>query len=87
MNASHSINLFKNSCHHVSTIGKALPQPYKNQQQPTTPQFVLTKRSRSKRQLSTPFTVVIRPLSTRLMKLNFHVSLSHRRNTTVSKSF
>ena len=30
------------------------------------------------------FTVVIRLFSTRLMKPNFHVSLAHRRNTTVS---
>ena len=30
------------------------------------------------------FTAVIPPLSTRLMKPNFHVSLSHRRSTTVS---
>ena len=31
MNASHSINLFTNSCHHISTNGKVPPHPHKNQ--------------------------------------------------------
>ena len=35
-------------------------------------------------QLSKSFTVIIRPLSTRLIKAKFRVSLSHRRSTTVS---
>ena len=37
-------------------------------QQPTIPLFALTKGSRSKRQLSKSFTVVIQPSSTRLIK-------------------
>ena len=37
-----------------------------------------------KRQLSKSFTVVIQPLSTRLIKPNFCFDLSHRRSTTVS---
>ena len=37
-----------------------------------------------KRMLSKPFTVVIQPLSTRLIKPNFCFHLSHRRSTTVS---
>ena len=45
--------------------------------------FALTKSWRSKRELSDSFTVVIRPLSTRLLKPYFHGSLS-RRDTTVS---
>ena len=36
------------------------------------------------RQLSDSFTMVIRLPSTRFIKPNFHVSLSHRRSTTVS---
>ena len=43
-----------------------------------------TKGKRSKHLLSKSFTVVIRPLSTRHIKPNFHVSLSQRRSTTVS---
>ena len=39
---------------------------------------------RSKRQLVKSFTLVIRVLSTYLIKPNFNVSLSHRRSTTVS---
>ena len=39
---------------------------------------------RSKRQLSKSFTVVIQPLSIRLIKPNFCFDLSHRRSTTVS---
>ena len=35
-------------------------------------------------QLSKSFTVVIQPLSTRLIKPNFCFDLSHRRSTTVS---
>ena len=35
------------------------------------------------RQLCKSFTVIIRPLSTCLIKANFHVALSHRRSTTV----
>ena len=35
------------------------------------------------RQLCKSFTVIIRPLSTCLIKANFHVVLSHRRSTTV----
>ena len=46
--------------------------------------FALTVAYRSKRQLSKSFTVVIRPLSTRSIKPNFLVSLSHRRSTTDS---
>ena len=46
--------------------------------------FALTKGQRSKRQLSKSFTVVIQPLSTRLIKLNFCFDLSHRRSTTAS---
>ena len=38
----------------------------------------------SKRQFSASFTVVIRTLSTRLIKANFHISLSHRWSTAVS---
>ena len=34
MNASHSINLFTNSCYHISINGKASPHPHKNQQHP-----------------------------------------------------
>ena len=30
MNASHSINLFTNSCYHISTNGKAPPHLHKN---------------------------------------------------------
>ena len=30
MNASHCINLFTNSCDHISTDGKALHNPHKN---------------------------------------------------------
>ena len=37
-----------------------------------------------KRQLSKSLTVVIQPLPTRLIKPNFHVSLSHQHSTTVS---
>ena len=37
-----------------------------------------------KRQLSKSFTVVIQPLSTRLIKPNFCLDLPHRRSTTVS---
>ena len=44
----------------------------------------MTKGQRSKRQLSKSFTVVIQPLSTRLIKPNFCFDLSHRRSTTVS---
>ena len=33
-NASHSINLFTNSCHHISTNSKAPPYPHNNQQHP-----------------------------------------------------
>ena len=36
-----------------------------------------------KRQLCKSFTVIIRPLSTCLIKANFHVALPHRRSTTV----
>ena len=43
-----------------------------------------TKGLRSKRQLSKSFTVVIQPLSTRLIKANFCFDFSHRRSTTVS---
>ena len=34
INASHSINLFTNSSHHISTIGKAPPHPHKSLQHP-----------------------------------------------------
>ena len=34
MNASHAINLFRNSCHHISTNGKAPPNLHKIQQYP-----------------------------------------------------
>ena len=45
---------------------------------------VITTLQRSKRQLSKSFTVVIQPLSTRLINPNFCFHLSHRRSTTVS---
>ena len=43
-----------------------------NLQHPKIPLFPLTKGWRSKCQLSKPFTVAIRPLSTRLIKPNFY---------------
>ena len=66
MNAALSMNLFTNSRHPISTNSKA-PHTYK----PTTTTislFAPTKRQRSKRQLSKSFTLVIRPVSTRLIK-------------------
>ena len=43
MNASHSTNLFANSCDHVSSNGKAPLHSYINLQHPTIPLFALTK--------------------------------------------
>ena len=47
MNAFHSINLFTNSCHHISTNGKAPPHPHKNQQHLTIPLFALHEEGRT----------------------------------------
>ena len=54
--------------------------------------FALTKRSRSKRQLSKSFTVVIQALSTRLIKPNFFIkklkqeAIHSRKTTKTDKS-
>ena len=71
MNAPHSTYLFTNSCHHISTNGKAPPHSHINLQHPTIPLFAFTKSLCSKRQLSKSFTVEIQPLSTRLINPNF----------------
>ena len=42
-NASLSTNLFTNSCHHISTNGKAPLHSHINQQHPTIPLFALMK--------------------------------------------
>ena len=52
--------------------------------QNTVSQFYFKLCLDSNHHLSKSFTAVIRPLSTRLIIPNFHVSLSHRRSTTVS---
>ena len=75
--ASLSTNLFTNSFDHISTNGKAPLHSHINLQHPTIPLFAVTKGYRSaKRQLSNYFTVVIQPLSTRLIKPNFRVDSS-----------
>ena len=76
INERLSINLFANSCYHISTNGKAPLRPHKNQQHP---QF-LYSFGRSKGQLSKSLTVVIRPLSTRLIKPNFPLGAEKRTN-------
>ena len=43
VSASHSTNLFTNSCQHISTNGKSPSHSDINQQHPTIPLFVLTK--------------------------------------------
>ena len=73
MNASSSINLSTNSCHHIFSNGKAPVHTHKKQQQPIIPLFALTKGQRSKGQTSKSLAWLIRPLSIRLMKPNSHV--------------
>ena len=61
-NASHSTNLFTNSCHRISSNinGQAPPHSPINQQHSTIPPFALTKSECSKPcQLSKSFTVAI----------------------------
>ena len=43
VSASHSTNLFTNSCQHISTNGKTPSHPHINQQHSTIPLFALTK--------------------------------------------
>jgi len=73
MNASHSTNIFTNSCHQISTNGKIPPHSHMDLQHPTIPLFALTRGWRSKRQLSRSFGVVIQRLSARLIKPNFNL--------------
>ena len=70
MNASHSTNLFTNSCNHIPTNGKAPPHSHINLLHPTISLFAdegLTL------EISKSFTVVIQPLSTRLIQANLRV--------------
>ena len=64
MNDSHSTNLFKNSCHHISTDGKAPPHFHINLQHPTILPFAVTKDFLN--------LVVIQPSSTHLIRSNFY---------------
>ena len=50
----------------------------------TKQKFGFIKRGERFKKLSKSFTVVIQPLSTRLIKPNFCSDLPHRRSTTVS---
>jgi len=84
MNASHSTNLFTNSCDHILTNGKAPLHSHINHNNPQFLYSLWRRAKRSKRQLSKSFTVVIQPLSTRLIKPNFCFDLSHRRSATIS---
>ena len=43
MNASHTTNIFTNSCDHISTNGKAPLHSHRNLKHPTIPLFALTK--------------------------------------------
>ena len=77
--------IYSNSCHHISTNGKAPPHPHKNQQQPTIHLFAMTKYERSKRQLA--FQIFHGGNSTIVSsfdKIKFSCSLSHRGSITVS---
>ena len=85
-NVSPSTNLFTNSCHHISTNGKAPLYSRINQQHPTIPLFAPTKGQRLKRQLSKSFTVVIQPLSTRLIKPNFCFTLPPTQHHSFSRN-
>ena len=68
MNNSHCNNLFTNSCHHISTNGKAPTHSQINLQHPTILPFALTKGYTSKRQLSKSGGYS----STHLIRPNFH---------------
>ena len=61
MNASHSTDLFPNSCDHTSTNGKVPLQSHINLQHSTITLFALTKDYRSKRPPSISSTVKIQP--------------------------
>ena len=65
MNATHSTNLFTNSCDFISTNGKAPLHSHINH---NNPQFLYSLWWRAN---AKSFTVVIQSLSTRLIKPNF----------------